>query len=284
MSDLLSRIYEGFVTHARTRPVKHGFSFPIYTFVLDLDELERLDKDVRFFGYNRGSVFSLYDSDHLGIGSGTIKQKLNKWLVEFGHTDSYSRVEMITTLRVFKHTFNPVIFYYCFDDNEKVVYHIAEVHNTFGEGHLYILNHGDESKIGTEYLVPKEFHVSPFNKVEGDYNFHFSKLGEKMDVRINVSKNKKNFFYAKLSGYSREITKYRLIKLVMKYPIRTLLIIPKILAEAAKLYYAKNLEIIDKPEPSSERTYKATYPAYISDFKTSDDADGIGRWFFSKIY
>ena len=70
----------------------------------------------------------------------------------------------------------------------------------------------------------------------------------------------------------------------MKYPIRTLLIIPKILAEAAKLYYAKNLEIIDKPEPSSERTYKATYPAYISDFKTSDDADGIGRWFFSKIY
>ena len=43
-------------------------------------------------------------------------------------------------------------------------------------------------------------------------------------------------------------------------------------------------EIIDKPEPSSERTYKATYPAYISDFKTSDDADGIGRWFFSKIY
>ena len=82
--------------------------------------------------------------------------------------------------------------------------------------------------------------------------------------------------------YKRQ--KYSLIKLVMKYPIRTFLIIPKILAEAAKLYYAKNLEIIDKPEPSSERTYKATYPPYISDFKTSDDADGIGRWFFSKIY
>ena len=70
----------------------------------------------------------------------------------------------------------------------------------------------------------------------------------------------------------------------MKYPIRTLLIIPKILAEAAKLYYVKKLEIIDKPEPSSKRTYKATYPAYISDFKTSEDADGIRRWFFSKIY
>ena len=70
----------------------------------------------------------------------------------------------------------------------------------------------------------------------------------------------------------------------MRYPIRTLLIIPKILAEAAKLYYVKNLEIIDKPDPSSDKTYKAAHPAYISDFKTSDDTDGVGRWFFSKIY
>ena len=44
------------------------------------------------------------------------------------------------------------------------------------------------------------------------------------------------------------------------------------------------MKIIDKPEPSSKKTYNATYPAYISDFQTSDDADGIGRWFFSKIY
>ena len=56
------------------------------------------------------------------------------------------------------------------------------------------------------------------------------------------------------------------------------------MAEAAKLYYVKNLEIVDKPDPSSNKTYEATYPAYISDFQTSEDADGIGRWFFSKIY
>ena len=281
---LKSKIYEGYLTHARTEPVKHNFSFPIYTFVLDLDELDSLDENVRFFGYNRGSVFSLYDSDHLGSGDGSIKEKLGDWLTKFGYSDAYSSVKMITTLRVFKHTFNPVIFYYCFDKDEKIVYHIAEVHNTFGEGHLYILNQGNKSKVGTEYLVPKEFHVSPFNKVEGDYNFHFSKLDEKMDVRINVSKNKKNFFYARLAGKRHDISRFKLIKLIMRYPIRTLLIIPKILAEAAKLYYVKNLEIIDKPNPSSNKTYEATYPAYISDFKTSDDADGIGRWFFSKIY
>jgi len=282
--NLESKIYEGFLTHARTAPVKHRFSFPIYTFVLDLDELNILDKKVRFFGYNRGSVFSLYDSDHLGAGEGSIKEKLNNWLRKFGYSEKYASVKMITTLRVFKHTFNPVIFYYCFNEHGKIVYHVAEVHNTFGEGHLYILKNGGKSKVGTEYLVPKEFHVSPFNKVEGDYNFHFSKLEDRMDVRINVSKNRKNFFYARLSGNSYDLSKYKLIKLIMKYPIRTLLIIPKILAEAAKLYYVKKLDIIDKPEPSSDRTYTATYPAYISDFKTSDDADGIGRWVFSKIY
>lgn len=279
-----SNLYEGEITHARTKPVKHNFSFPIYTFVLDLDELELLDKEIRFFGYNRGSVFTLYDSDYLGSGQGSIKEKLKNWLTKFGYEEKYTNVKMITTLRVFKHTFNPVIFYYCLDSENNIVYHVAEVHNTFGEGHLYILKNGKRSKIGTEYLVPKEFHVSPFNKVEGDYNFHFSRLKEKLDVRINVSKNNKNFFYARISGNAQKITKYKLVKLIMKYPIRTLLVIPKILAEAAKLYYVKNLEIIDKPDPSSERTYEATYPAYISDFQTSEDADGIGRWFFGKIY
>ena len=281
---LQSNLYEGEITHARTKPVKHNFSFPIYTFVLDLDELELLDEQIRFFGYNRGSVFTLYDSDYLGSGQGSIKEKLKNWLTKFGYQEKYSTVKMITTLRVFKHTFNPVIFYYCLDSENNIVYHVAEVHNTFGEGHLYILKDGKKSRVGTEYLVPKEFHVSPFNKVEGDYNFHFSRLKEKLDVRINVSKNKKNFFYARISGNAQKITKYTLVKLIMKYPFRTLLVIPKILAEAAKLYYVKNLDIIDKPEPSSERTYEATYPAYISDFQTSEDADGIGRWFFSKIY
>ena len=281
---LNSRIYEGKITHARTKPVKHNFSFPIYTFVLDLDELDILDEKVRFFGYNRGSVFTLYDSDHLGSSNGSIKTKLKGWLNKFGYKENYSKVKMITTLRVFKHTFNPVIFYYCLDSEDNIVYHVAEVHNTFGEGHLYILKDGKKSNVGTEYLVPKRFHVSPFNRVEGDYNFHFSKLNKKMDVRINVSKEKENFFYSRISGKSLKISRYSLIKLIMKYPIRTLLIIPKIMAEAAKLYYVKNLEIVDKPDPSSNKTYEATYPAYISDFQTSEDADGIGRWFFSKIY
>ena len=118
--NLKSRIYEGAITHARTKPVKHNFSFPIYTFVIDLDELDLLDKEVRFFGYNRGSVFALYDSDHLGSGEGSIKQKLKKWLNKFGHKEKYSTVKMITTLRVFKHTFNPVIFYYCLDSENNI--------------------------------------------------------------------------------------------------------------------------------------------------------------------
>ena len=110
--NLKSKIYEGTLFHARTKPVKHSFSFPLYTFVLDLDELEVLDKNIRFFGYNRGSVFTLYDSDHLGSGEGSIKKKLETWLVKFGYNNEYTTVKMITTLRVFKHTFNPVIFYY----------------------------------------------------------------------------------------------------------------------------------------------------------------------------
>ena len=69
----------------------------------------------------------MYDSDHLGSGDGSIKQKLKKWLIKFGHKEEYSTVKMITTLRVFKHTFNPVIFYYCLDSENNIVYHVSSV-------------------------------------------------------------------------------------------------------------------------------------------------------------
>ena len=58
-----SRIFTGQVMHARRWPKKHHFSYHIYLYAFDLDELEMLDATLPFFGYNRFNIVSIHDKD-----------------------------------------------------------------------------------------------------------------------------------------------------------------------------------------------------------------------------
>lgn len=78
----------------------------------------------------------------------------------------------MTGARFLGHVFNPVSFWFCYQDEELVCL-VAEVNNTFGERHTYVL---DEKLPGPDHFcarfrVPKAFYVSPFNAIEGDYEF-----------------------------------------------------------------------------------------------------------------
>ena len=59
-----SCIYNGVVTHTRFKPVKHLLKYKTFSFFIDLDEIEKLDKDNLIFSYNRFNIFSFYNKDH----------------------------------------------------------------------------------------------------------------------------------------------------------------------------------------------------------------------------
>lgn len=263
-----SRIFWSKVTHGRKTPVAHSFQYNVYTFAIDLDELDQLSQRVKFFGYNKFALSSIYDADYLLEGSESIKQKLISFLQNSGCEKPIDRIVLITSARYFGYVFNPVSFYYCYNSDGNLEYAVAEVNNTFKERHLYILNQSLQAggKFVAHYTVPKSFHVSPFYDMNFEYDFHFGDLSQELDIRINLLKEGKVDFVSRIYGSAIPLTTANLLKTIMRFPLSAALTYPRILWQAAKLYYLKKLQVYKKPAPSSPMTIRTRMPNLFERF------------------
>ena len=57
-------IYRGFVSHYRFYPKIHKFKYRVFSMLLNLEELESLDKKTRLFSINKFNLFSFFYKDH----------------------------------------------------------------------------------------------------------------------------------------------------------------------------------------------------------------------------
>ena len=124
--------------HARIEPTRHVFRYPVYFYSFDLDELPKLNRYFPLTGHNRRALISMRDEDYLDKKSGTIREKLLRFLGEKGLGTDVGRIELITSARFFNYVFNPVSFYYCYGSDGSLRCAVAEVNNTFKERHLYV--------------------------------------------------------------------------------------------------------------------------------------------------
>lgn len=254
-----SKLYFGAVEHTRYQPVTHKFSYPIYFYGLDLDELGQLDRKIALFGYNRLRPASIHDADYLDDRPQSIRDKLVRILARQYPQKTVSSIFMITSARYLSYVFNPVSFYYCFDNAHAVTAMVAEVNNTFGERHVYIpekRKSTDSDGEKTTYHAQKAFHVSPFNNLEGEYEFHFPVPDKTLDVRIDLIRDNDTVFSARLRGTPIPLTSRNLFKMMIRHPVMPHLTKPRIFMEAARLYFSKHLTYHKKPDPVSPMTIK----------------------------
>ena len=162
----------GQVQHTRLRPARHGFRYPTYFLMLPL---RALAADPRAWGgvrHNRLGLVSFFDRDH-GTGQGTALAWFESVLGSEGLlAQADGEVWLHTYPRVAGYAFKPVSFWYAHRRDGSLVAVLAEVNNTFGERHCYLLS-GPELAWGRELKAGKVFHVSPFCAVAGDYRFRF---------------------------------------------------------------------------------------------------------------
>jgi len=257
-----SRVYFGRVSHARLEPVQHTFSYPVYVYCLDLDELPALGRSW-WFGYNRVRPVAVHDRDYLDRGPGSIREKLMRFLERQGCEDDIARIELLTAARYFHYVFNPVSFYYCYRMDQSLRCAVAEVNNTFGERHLYILHDGENGSFSSpmRYAAGKEFHVSPFSDLQGRYDFSFSELTNAMDIRIDLIREDRPVFLTRLEGKAVPFQTLNPTRIFLRHPLTAWLTMPRIYREAAKLYFGKKLPVIPKPHPSSPMTIGGAAPS-----------------------
>ena len=244
-----SHIFAGSVWHERTSPVNHRFSYPLSLYSLDVDELDELSRRFSWFGYNRFNLAAIHDADYLW-GEGTLRQRIERFLLSQGITEKPSRIQLVTSARHFGYAFNPASFHFCFSDDGSLLAIVVEVNNTFGEKHPYLLD-GPE----WEHHRDKEFHVSPFNDMQGAYRFRFADVRQRLAVTIVLEREGKKILTAHLTGEKIPFGAAGLAGIFLSAPFTML----RILLQAGRLYFGKQLRYYPKPprQPSALRYEKA---------------------------
>jgi len=260
-----SRILRADLYHRRYEPVTHEFHYPLYMYVFDLEELADLDREVPLFGYNRRALVSLHDRDYLSDAGGTIRDKIRRLLEQEGLGRSVHAIYLVTAARYAGYIFNPVSFYYCLGADGAIVCIVAEVNNTFGERHIYVLKDHLPAPQGfaASFKTAKRFHVSPFFTRQGEYTFFFSAIGETMDIRIHYFREGRPQLKTRLTGPCLPLTRRTLPMTVMRRPVQAVMSIPRIFYQAAILHFKKGLPINGKPVPMDPGTMeKAPSPLF----------------------
>lgn len=228
-----SAIYEGWVMHRRLRPRVHRFKYRVFTLLLDLDELPRLDRRLRLFGWNRRGLFSFHDRDHGPAGNTDLGAWLDGLLAGAGIAPGGPK-RVLCYPRILGHTFNPLSVWFCDDEAGALKAIIYEVHNTYDEGHTYIFPaRGGDALVRND--CAKDFYVSPFLTKDCRYHFRIAPPGEKVAVAIHESEGGAAILNAGFSGARRELTDGALLRLFLRYPLMTLKVVAAIHFEAVRL-------------------------------------------------
>ena len=253
----------GQVRHVRLRPARHAFDYSAYFLMLPMRHLQALarshsknDKSNQTeLSINRSGLLSFFDTDH-GDGRQPENGGALAWIEELLESenihDAKGEIWLQTFPRVLGYTFKPVSFWYCHRSDNSLAAILAEVHNTFGERHCYLL---PEPKFGRTEHAHKIFHVSPFCDVKGEYEFRFMRTlqagAERVVARVDHGDDNGPLIQTSISGVLQPATRAEIRRTFWRYPLFTFAVMLRIHWHAL-LLWLKRVPFFSKPEPPSE--------------------------------
>ena len=228
-----SCIYNGEVTHTRFKPVRHFLKYKTFSLLIDLDEINLLDKSIGIFSHNKFNIFSFYDKDHGDRDGGNLKDWVISNLNKFQIKENITNIKVLCYPRILGYVFNPLSIFYCYE-KDKLVAIFYEVKNTFNEQHTYIFKIKNNEEIIQK--CRKKFYVSPFMDMETYYNFKLLNPNDKLSVFIKQTDSNGLILTATQTGDKKEFSFKQLAINFLKYPLMTIKIIGSIHYEALLLW------------------------------------------------
>jgi DUF1365 family protein len=241
------------IYHKRFFPRINIFNYKCYYLLLPLSLINQTGNLTNNLSINKFAKMSFYESDH---GVKNNQQNCELWIrsILIKHDNSLNdmikEIYLLTMPRILGYIFNPVSFWFCTDDKDKIRAVLCEVNNTFGERHFYFCSHKNNEIIKPKDLMyaDKIFHVSPFLKREGRYSFRFSFKHTSCGVWIDYfDRNGQKKLVTSISGKCHELSKKNINSFFWKYPLITIKTILLIHWQALKLKL-KGIKYITKPE------------------------------------
>lgn len=187
-------VYDTVIAHARTAPIANRFRYTSRSWLVDLDDLPTLPLGLRWLGR--------FDArDHIGNPDRSIRDNVAAFLAGHGIDVGGGTLLMLANSRAFGRAFNPISIHWAYSPAGELLAVIAEVHNTYGDRHAYLLLPDTDGQVVSD--VDKELYVSPFNPVDGEYRIAVSEPDNRVSVSIRLDRPGNIPFVATLNGTRR---------------------------------------------------------------------------------
>jgi DUF1365 family protein len=248
------QLFLGHVMHRRLRPAVNAFVYPVFYVALPLRHLAAANCGI--FSVDRWNVLSFRQRDH-GARDGSPLLPWIENLLRDNGLPADGEIVLQTFPRVCGMVFNPVSFWYCHARDGALIAVLAEVNNTFGGRHNYLLHGAGEPLVdGAEMRATKCFHVSPFNEIKGSYRFRFHLERPVPLARIDYDDAEGELLLTSISGQARTWTAGGLFGAFLRMPFLTAGVIFRIHWQALKLW-AKGVPFrgtrVSQPLPESSK-------------------------------
>lgn len=242
-----SALYSGWVRHHRRQPKPHRFTYPLTLFYIDLDELATLEREVALHTEKRWRPLQFRREDYLQPPEKPLKVAACDLVEKRLHFRPQGAVRLLTAPRMLGLCFNPVSFYYCFDENDQLVAIIADINNTpWDERYAYVLPVKQAAK-SHRFQMAKDFHVSPFMPMTIDYDWRFGVPDQKLWVHMENHQNAGKIFSATLVLKREAMTPKAARRAVWKLPAQGYRVVAGIYWQALKLWL-KRIPFYDHPQ------------------------------------
>lgn len=223
------------VTHHRRGEVEHRLRHRVYQWLIDADAPPAVGWWLRPFATFR-------PRDHIGDPSAGIGANIRAFAATDGLDLTDHRILMLANARVLGHVFDPLSVFWAIAPDGSVTCVVAEVHNTYGERHAYLLRPDDSGRSTTD----KQFYVSPFYDVSGTYDLRFRLAPDDVTTQVVLRQCGEAVFTAAQSGHPEPYTPARLVRLVVTHPLMTWRVSALIRFHGIRLWL-RRLPIVPRP-------------------------------------
>ncbi len=236
---MAGRIYEVDIAHVRSEPVRHDVRHRSYQWFVDLDDLPQLPRGLRWLA-------RFTSADHVGDPARTLRQNIDSYLADNGIDLHGGQITMLANARSIGYVFNPLSLFWCHDRSGRVVCVVAEVHNTYGQRHRYLLRTDESGRADTE----KHFYVSPFYPVDGYYRMSLPEPTDRLAITVTLHRPDQKPFTASVRGVAIEANTGTIIATALRHPLETWVVRTLITAHGIRLW-RKGLPVQPRPSHSS---------------------------------
>lgn len=212
-------IFRGYVRHRRFHPKSYIFTYRTDMYFLDVQRIEQTCKSLPYLSYNRFNLLSFNDNNYLPKYSGSLFQRIQKVIEQHGYEFNVSNAYILTNLTYLGFCYNPVSFYYCYSEDNSLVYILAEVNNTpWNERYTYVLP-CNTSKDKFEFDTDKVFHISPFMPMNMRYKWYTNAPSSIINFHIQTFLEEKTIFDATLSLKNIPLTTTNIFTSILLRPL-----------------------------------------------------------------